>query len=197
MRNVIVCNMMSLDGYYSGPGGDIRVLSSPEGFDAYNAGRLHTADTVLLGRDSFDGFRGFWPSVAEDEQATDDQREISRRMTAVDKVVVSDNLTADQTAPWSDTTTIVRRADARAQIAELKRLPGKDILIFASHTLWNDLLAAGLVDELHFIVGAVVMGGGTPAFEADPKTSLRIIDVTRIGESDNTLMRYRVEHTEA
>lgn len=118
MRNVIVCNMMSLDGYYSGPGGDIRVLSSPEGFDAYNAGRLHTADTVLLGRDSFDGFRGFWPSVAENEQATEDQREISRRMTVVDKVVVSDNLTADQTAPWSDT-----RRRSYAEQAHANRSP--------------------------------------------------------------------------
>jgi hypothetical protein len=40
--------------------------------------------------------------------------------------------------------------------------------VFGSRTLWNDLLAAGLVDELHLIVGAVVLGDGTPAFAIPP-----------------------------
>jgi hypothetical protein len=49
-----------------------------ESFDAYNAQRLHAADTLLLGPTTYDGFRGFWPSVADDLDATPIQREISR-----------------------------------------------------------------------------------------------------------------------
>jgi RNA polymerase sigma factor (sigma-70 family) len=53
---------------------------------------------------------------AEDDSFTPDQREISRLDNAIDKVVVSDSLTPDDTQPWRHTTRIVRRADAHRQI---------------------------------------------------------------------------------
>jgi hypothetical protein len=48
--------------------------------------------------------------IAQDmPDATEDQKEISRRDNAIQKVVVSDALKEDETAPWSDTIRIVRR----------------------------------------------------------------------------------------
>lgn len=185
MRKLIVCNIMSLDGYYSGPGEDVMplfdylaVYPTDESFDIYNAERLRAADTLLLGRTSYDGFRSYWPPVVDDPSASDAAREISRRNNAIEKVVVSDTLTPDQTAPWHNTR-IIRRADAHHQIAELKQQSGKEILMFGSRTLWADLLAHGLVDELHLIVGLVIVGGGTPIFEGLSPFPLRLID-TRI-----------------
>ena len=52
-------------------------------FDAYNVERLRAADTLLLGRTSFDGFKGYWPSVADDASASPDNREISRLNSAI------------------------------------------------------------------------------------------------------------------
>jgi dihydrofolate reductase len=105
---------------------------------------------------------------------------------------VSDSLTTDDTAPWTKTTTIVERADAHQAVAELKDRPGKDILMFGSRTLWNDLLVAGLVDELHLMVGAAVLGGGTPAFGTGPVPPLRLVTTRRRDGSDNLLLRYEV-----
>jgi dihydrofolate reductase len=93
---------MSLDGFYEGPGKNVMVLFDyrwadypmDESFDAYSAERLHAADTLLLGRTLYDGFRGFWPSVADDPNATPIQREISRLNNAMDKVAKSDSLTS-------------------------------------------------------------------------------------------------------
>lgn len=50
MRKLIVCNIMSLDGYYTGLGNNVMVMPMDEAFDAYNVERLHAADTLLLGR---------------------------------------------------------------------------------------------------------------------------------------------------
>jgi dihydrofolate reductase len=192
MRKLIVCNIVSLDGYYEGPGGDVMALPFDEAFDAYNAERLRAADTLLLGRKSYEGFKSYWPSIADDPDARPVVREISRRITAIGKVVVSDSLTPDQTAPWRNTR-IIGRADAHQQIIELKSGPGREILVFGSHTFWNDLLARGLVDELHLMIGAGVLGAGTPAFQGRPPVSLRLADTRTWDGSGIVLIRYAVE----
>jgi dihydrofolate reductase len=66
MRKLIVSNAMSLDGYYAGPDDNVMVLELDPAFDAYNAERLRAAGTLLLGRRSFEGFKSFWPSLADD-----------------------------------------------------------------------------------------------------------------------------------
>lgn len=78
------------------------------------------------------------------------EREISRLNTAIEKVVVPDSLKPDEVAGWGPTR-----------------------LMFGSHLLWNDLLANGLVDELHLMIGAGVVGEGVRAFETRPPGSLR------------------------
>ena len=192
MRKLIVSNIVSLDGYYEGPGGNVIALPMDHGFDAYNAERLRTADTLLLGRKSYELFRGFWPAVAEDPSATPDQREIARLDEAIDKVVVSDSLSVEDTDPWRDTTRIVPRAEAHDAVAKLRGGSGMDILSFGSRTLWNDLLAARLVDELHLMVGSVVVGDGTRAFGVEHPPSLRLLDTRTWEGSDNVLVRYGV-----
>ena len=57
---------------------------------------------------------------------------------------------------------------------------------------------AGLLDStvasVHLIVGAVVLGSGTPAVASDTGATLRPIEVRQLDGSDNVLMRYAVSH---
>src|SRR4051794_12875157 len=161
MRTLIVTNIMSIDGYSAGPGANVMALPMDHSFDAYCAERLRSADTLLLGKTTFSGFEGFWPEVADNSEASELQREISRLDNAIDKIVISGSLTPGDLRAWSDTTRIVSRADAAAAINELKQQDGGDILVFGSATTWHALVAAGVVDEIHLVVGAVALGGGT------------------------------------
>jgi dihydrofolate reductase len=207
---LIVSNIVSLDGYVAGPDGNPTVLPMDAAFDAYNAERLRTADTLLVGAGSYRGFASFWPAVLADPQGAIDNivaqvgdavpradieanilspvsQEIARRNDAVAKVVVSDRLGPDDLGAWRDTTRVVRRADAHAAVAAL---PG-ETLVFGSRTLWNDLLAAGLVDELHLMVGPVALGAGVPAFDG-PVPPLSLAGTRRFDGSDNVVLRYLV-----
>ena len=192
MRKIVVFNVVSLDGYHTGPDNDVSVMFPMMGgvFDAYTAELLRAADTTLVGRVSFELFNSFWPEVVRDPDSprwTDEQRQLAKAGAAVPTLVVSDTLPGDL-----PNVRIVRRADAHRRIAELKRQAGNDILITGSRTLWNDLLAHGLIDEIHLMIGNVVLGAGVPAFAGKPPASLRLVEARSWRDSDNVRVRYEV-----
>ena len=192
MRKLIVCNIVSLDGFFSGRGGDVMAMPFDHGFSDYNLERLRAADTLLLGRKSYEGFRSYWPAIAEDVSQPAVEREISRLNTAIEKVVVANSLKPDELEGWGPTR-VVRRADAHVEVAKLKERTGREILMFGSHVLWNDLLAKGLVDELHLMIGPGVVGEGVRAFESRPSGKLRLLDSRGFDGSSLLLARYTVE----
>ncbi|SDL08055.1 Dihydrofolate reductase [Glycomyces sambucus] len=195
MRTVIVCNIVSLDGRYEGPGGDFTALDMDGAFDAYNLDLIRRAGTVVLGRRSFELFGSFWPAVADapedasDPVLTDVNREFSRRCNRIPKVVVSDSYTPPLDHPWTDTTTVVPRAEVGAWIAEERGNGSGDIVVFASRTLWTGLLEEDLIDEIHLAVDPVVLAAGTPLFQ-EP-AALETLDALRLDGSNNVLLRLR------
>ena len=190
MRKVIVSNLISLDGYASGPRGDVTALPFDTTFSDYNLELMQAADTLVSGATTFRGFVSYWPPVADDEAQADVERAISRRHHELEHLVVSDSLTAEETGPWREKTRIVRRDGARDAIAHAKDGEGGALVTFGSLTTWNDLLAAGLVDELHMMVGAGVLIDGIPAFSIQPPGRIRLTDARQLGDSNIALLLY-------
>ena len=193
MGKLIVSNLISVDGYAAGPGGDVMALPFDTTFSDYNLELLQVADTVVSGATTYRGFVSYWPPVADDPEQPEVERAISRRHRELEHLVISDGLSADETGPWRDNTRIVPRDEARDAITEAKERKGGVLVAFGSITTWNGLLAAGLVDELHLLVGAGVLVAGVPAFTVRPPRPLRLSSARQLGDSNIALLRYSLD----
>ncbi|MGH1548754.1 dihydrofolate reductase family protein [Leifsonia poae] len=194
MRPLIVSAAVTLDGFNAGPGGNPLALNLDPAFDAHNLALMREAGTVLLGRASFDLFGSFWPMVADAPEDPANpalsavNREFSRRYREVPKLVVSDRLEIPDDHPWRDTTTVVPGSGLRERIEREKAGEGGSIVVFASGSLWNGLLADGLLDRLDLVVGPDAIGEGVPAFRGGVR--LRPVEARILDGSRNVLLRY-------
>ena len=137
-----------------------------------------------------------FPCVRGNPEATAIRRRFAELSDEVGKVIVSDTLTPADLAPYPRTR-IVAVADARAEVAALKQAEGRGILILLGRILWNDLMQAGLVDELHLVTFPLIGGGGVSLFDSRPRVALKLIETRSWPESGNVLMRWKVDPAES
>ncbi|BCJ41203.1 riboflavin biosynthesis protein RibD [Actinoplanes ianthinogenes] len=166
-RRVVANISLSLDGRVNGPGGDYDMgWIVPHAVT--DAAREHMvavtgrATTAVLGRKNYQGFGGFWPAVAADENADPRDRAFSAWLNEVEKVVFSTTLT-ETTPAWAGTRVVA--ADPAAEIRRLRAREGGDIVVLASASIIRALLAADEVDRLSITLCPAVAGGGARLFE--------------------------------
>jgi dihydrofolate reductase len=126
------------------------------------------ADTLLLGRVTYDGFAAAWPDMKDDAGFAD-------KMNSMEKVVVSTTLT-DPT--WNNTTVI--STDVVDQITQLKAKPGGPILVAGSSQLAQTLREHDLIDQYNLYVSPIVLGTGKRLFDEDTGTAqtLELVEST-------------------
>lgn len=140
---------------------------------ALNHHQDREADACLLGRRTFEDFRGYWP------QQTGDTTGITDYLNRVQKYVVSSTLADPR---WENSAILAGAPIDR--VRQLKNEPGKDIVCTGSITLTHALIAADLVDEYRLFTYPVVQGRGRRLFPDGyviPK--LRLLDARPFGST--------------
>lgn len=196
MGKIVVCSMVSIDGYTEGSGADVMAMPMDVTFAQHNEDRARSASSFLFGATTYRGALTYWPQQQDNPDASPLDAYIAQRYAdGIPITVISNSLSKDETGPWRDQTTIVRRNDTSQAIERLRKEEG-DALIFGSQTLWTHLLANGLVDELHLMIGPKVVAGDKRTFVDVPETDLEFIGVRAFGGSGSVVLSYRVPDAE-
>jgi dihydrofolate reductase len=185
MGRIVVTEFVSLDGVIEAPGGgeDFRhagwsfeIERGDEG-DKFKLDETMSAEALLLGRVTYEGFAAAWPSR---------DGEFADKFNTMPKYVVSSTLADPE---WNNST--VLKGDVAEEVAKLRQERDGDIVVHGSARLVQALLEHDLVDELRLMVFPVVLGSGKRLFdETSDKKRLQLADSKVVGDGV-TILVYR------
>ena len=176
MSRVVGLEYVSLDGVIQAPGDP---HEDPEGFShggwtrpffddhrRYIGDAFRAAGAFLFGRITYEIFARYWPTVtAEDD-------DIARALNTLPKYVASRTLTDP---PWRPTT--VLSGELTEEVARLKHLPGKDVVVVGSGELAQTLIGHDLVDQYQLWIHPIVLGSGKRLFRGlETPAPMRLVD---------------------
>lgn len=192
-RRITVAAFVSLDGVMQAPGGPDEDTSG--GF-AHGGWVFPYADAafgeamgalfaspfeLLLGRRTYDIFAAHWPRVPVDSE----DRPLADRFNATAKHVATHR---PESLEWANSHAL--GDDLVAAVRALAGQPGPDLLTQGSSELVQQLLAAGLVDELRLLVHPVLLGTGKRLFGNDSQASAFRLESSLASPSGVVISRY-------
>jgi dihydrofolate reductase len=142
MRKVVVSEFVSLDGVMEDPSWTFRFTGEEQ--QKFKFDELSASDALLLGRVTYEEFAAAWPTMMEQYEGPRraELGEYAGMMNGYPKHVASRTL--QEPLEWNAN---LIEGEIAERVSELKRQPGKDILVFGSADLVNTLTRHGLVDE--------------------------------------------------
>ena len=182
MAKLSVFNFTTLNGFFSGPGGDFswHVHGAEEA--AYSGESMKSESTLLFGRVTYQIMAAAWPTPqgAERDPAT------ASGMNRAEKVVFSRTL---KSIDWANTRIVADNIED--EVRRMKAESTVDLTILGSGSIVTQLTDAGLIDEYQVMIDPVVLGEGTPMFKGlGRKVNLELV-ASRIFGSGTVLLTYR------
>jgi len=173
MRKLILFMHLSLDGFVCGPNGELDwATMKDDDMGKYLIGDLlATVDTLLAGRNLFQGFQSYWPAQINVKENPKELIEFAKWMDDAPKFVYSNTL---KETDWKNSTII--SGDLKTAVDNIKQMPGGDIVVFGGAQMSSSLANHGLIDEYRFKLEPVVIGEGKPLFtDFKEKMKLKLI----------------------
>jgi dihydrofolate reductase len=182
MRKLVITQNITLDGSIEMLDDWFDPQSQDEDLLAESHRQDAECDALLLGRQTFEDFRSYWPNQ------TDDPTGITGYLNEVTKYVVTTTMTEPG---WRNSAVLAGDPVQRAR--ELKNQQGKDIVLTGSISLAHSLIAAGVVSEYRLFVYPAVQGRGRRLFpDGMSIPTLTLVEPAKSFASGITLLRYAV-----
>ena len=193
MRKVILLMHTSLDGFVAGPNGEIDWISFDEEL-ADDVGKITDgADTALYGRITYQMMESYWPTAGESPTATKHDIEHSNWANNALKIVFSKSL---KKTDWKNTRII--SDNITEEISEIKKQPGKNLLLIGSAAITHFFMEHDLIDEYWINVNPIILGAGIPLFNPDSygdknRVNLNLLQSKKFG-CGVVALQYEVKH---
>ena len=162
MRKVVVSMNVSLDGFMSGSNCELdwHFKSWTREMTDLLYEQLSKADTILLGRITFNAMAAYWPVKAIDLSFPREDLAFANLMNSYTKLVFSKTHAISQ---WNNSKLLT--GEPADEILKLKQKEGKDIIIYGSGKIVNCLAKSRLIDEYRLWVHPVFLGKGNLLFK--------------------------------
>jgi dihydrofolate reductase len=191
MRKIVSFVHVSLDGFVaSTKEGEHSLgwISISEDLFRHVEQRIQRTDTALYGRVTYEMMESYWPTAADQPDASDHDRAHSRWYKSARKVVLSKTLSQDSHPDIG-----IISGDLSEQIGALKKGEGSEILVFGSPSATHALMAEDLIDEYWLFVNPILLGQGIPLFKnIQDRTALKLVD-SKIFPSGVVGLQYEVK----
>lgn len=165
MRKVVLFMHVSLDGFVSGPNGELNWISYDQDLMDAADEIVKTVGSPVYGRVTYQMMESYWPTVLSNPESTQHDIDHANWIEDIDKIVISKSLSEVQ---WNRTTLI--NENIAEEIRKLKQQPGKDLVIFGSPSIAHTFMNLDLIDEYRLTVSPIVLGSGTRLFQEDKAT---------------------------
>ena len=179
----------SLDGFTTDSEGKMDWIKIDEEMFDYAGQRTREADTAIYGRGTYQIMEDYWPTAADNPNATKHDLEHSAWYNHVQKIVVSKTMKDIDVKNAK-----VISENITAEIRKLKEGPGKEIILFGSPTLSHTLTEENLIDDYWLFINPILLGDGLPLFNGLKHTINLKLLTNRIFASGVVCLHYEVVH---
>jgi len=184
MGNLVMWNIVTVDGYFEGKESwDLpwHELLWSEDLERLSIEQLSSADALLFGRVTYEGMAKYW---------TTEVGAIAEYMNSLPKYVTSTTL---KTAEWNNS--IIIKSNIKEEVKKLKTIFKKDIYIFGSSMLLQELINYELVDEYRIGIAPHIHGSGNLLFKPGLlEQNLKLIKVQQV-KNDGIIITYQPQKT--
>jgi dihydrofolate reductase len=185
MRKIIVFNLVTVDGFFAGPNGEIDWHNYDSEMSAHSTEQMKTLGALIFGETTYELMAGYWPTP----EGIKSEPMVAEILNSIPKIVFSKTMQEVADGPvWKNVK--VFHDLKPEEIIKLKEQEGKDIAIFGSGTIVQQLTNLGLIDEYRLVVNPLILGSGRLLFkDVKNKVNLKLLN-TKVFNNGNVLLCY-------